>query len=127
MTRHHYNLGLLFDESLAAHARRPALLYPDRTIHYDNLSNWIDQLSALLLAKGLVRGDVIAIGHNKRPLSYALMLAGLRLGVAYVNIDVASPVARTLRILETSRPCLLFYDDSAYAEVMNELAGTHSC
>jgi len=127
VSRYHYNLGLLLDETLAAHALRPALLYPDRVIQYDDLSNWIDRLSVLLIANGLVRGDVIAIGHNKRPLSYALMLAALRLGVAYVNIDVASPVARTLRILETSRPCLLFFDDAAYAEVMNDLAGTHGC
>ena len=40
---------------------------------------------------------MIAIGHNKQPLSYALMLAALRLGVAYVNVDVASPTARTVR------------------------------
>jgi D-alanine--poly(phosphoribitol) ligase subunit 1 len=44
----------------------------------------------LLLEKGCGKGDVIVIGHNKNPLSYALMLAELRLDISYVNIDVAS-------------------------------------
>ena len=61
---------------------------------------------------------MISIGHNKHPLSYALMLAAIRLGVAYVNIDVASPIARTSRILQVSAPSILFYDDLAYQDEM---------
>lgn len=127
MHRHHYNLGLLFDEVLSAHARRPALRYSTHEYPYQVVSKWIDQLAGLLLANGRTRGEVIAIAHTKRPLSYAMMLAALRLGVVYVNIDVTSPIARTIRILQTSGTSLLFFDDMAYQEPMTELARVNNC
>ena len=70
---------------------------------------------------------MIAIGNNKKPLSYALMLAALRLGMPYVNIDVASPIARNLRILSSSGPSLLFFDDPMYEATMQELANAQGC
>lgn len=126
-TLHHYNLALSFDEVLATHATRPALRLAEGEHTYRELGVWIDALAALLLSKGLRRGNVIAIGHEKHPLSYALMLAAIRLGVAYVNIDVASPIARTSRILQVSAPSLLFYDDQAYRSEMTELAQGQGC
>ena len=126
-TLHHHNLAHLFDEVLATHAARPALRYAEAEHSFSELGSWIDSLATLLLSKGLQRGDVIAIGHDKHALSYALMLAALRLGVAYVNIDVASPVARTARILAVSAPALLFYDDVAWQASMSELATAQGC
>lgn len=124
---HHYNLAHLFDEVLATHATRPALRYAGGDHSYRELGEWIDSLAALLLAKGLRRGDVIAIGHDKHALSFALMLAAIRLGITYVNIDVASPIARTSRILQVSAPSLLFYDDVACQAEMTELATAQGC
>jgi D-alanine--poly(phosphoribitol) ligase subunit 1 len=126
-TLHHHNLALLFDEVLATHAARPALCHADGDHTYRELGKWIDALATLLLSKGLRRGDVIAIGHDKHPFSYALMLAAIRLGVVYVNIDVASPIARTSRILQVSAPSLLFYDDVVYQAEMTELAQGQGC
>lgn len=125
MNTYHYNLGSYFEEIASAHSRRPALRYSDRVYTYGDLNRWVECLSALLLGRGCRRGDVIAIGHNKRPLSYALMLAALRLGVAYVNIDVGSPVARSSSILRVSGASLLFYDDPAFEATMEELASLH--
>ncbi|MGC9965335.1 MAG: AMP-binding protein [Syntrophobacteraceae bacterium] len=127
MNTYHYNLGSCFEEIASAHSRRPALRYPDQTCCYEDLSRWVESLTALLLTRGCRRGDVIAIGHNKRPLSYALMLAALRLGVAYVNIDVASPVARSSSILQVSGASLLFYDDPGFGGTMEQLASVQGC
>jgi D-alanine--poly(phosphoribitol) ligase subunit 1 len=124
MNTYFHNLGLLFSDVAAANSQQPALRYEERSHSYTNLSAWAESLAALLRAKGLARGDVIAIGHNKQPLSYALMLAALRLGVVYVNIDVASPLARNARILEISGAALLFYDEPKYSADMRELART---
>ena len=96
------------------YAARPALRYVSLDYTYGQLEGWINSLAALLMVKGLKRGDVIAIGHDKHELSYALMMAAIRLGVAYVNFDMASPIERTRRILEVSSPSLLFYDDPAH-------------
>lgn len=127
MKTYHYNLGSCFAEVASAHSVKPALCYTDRVYTYGDLNRWVDSLASLLLSRGCRRGDVIAIGHNKRPLSYALMLAALRLGVAYVNIDVASPVARSSSILGVSGASLLLYDDSSFTQSMEELATNHGC
>lgn len=127
MNKYFYNLGMFFTEVTAVHAQRPALRYPEQQYSYFDLLHWVESLAVLLLANGLRRGDVIAIGHNKRPLSYALMLAAMRLGVAYVNIDVASPLARNSRILEVSGATLLFYDDPRYEQDIQELARNNNC
>lgn len=122
-----YNAGILFQEVAVANASKPALRYADGICTYADLSRWVECLSALLIASGCRQGDVVAIGHNKRPLSFALMLAALRLGVAYANIDVASPVARTSKILQVTQARLLFYDDPKYAAAMENAAAVNHC
>jgi D-alanine--poly(phosphoribitol) ligase subunit 1 len=124
---HDNNLGNLFFRVVSEHATRPALRYAGREHRFAELGSWVDSLAALLLSEGLSRGDVIAIGHNKHPLSYALMLAAIRLGLPYVNLDVGSPIARNARILAVCAPKLLFYDDNAYESEMIELATSRGC
>jgi D-alanine--poly(phosphoribitol) ligase subunit 1 len=126
-TLYHHNLAHLCDEVLLKHATRPALHCAEGDHTFHELSGWVDSLAALLLSNGLIRGDVIAIGHDKHVLSYALMLAAVRLGIAYVNIDVASPIARTSRILQVSAPKLMFYDNPVYQVDMVELATSQGC
>lgn len=124
---YHYNLDGLFRDGVARHGDRPALRYAERTIVYAELDAMVERLAALLLARGCRRGDVIAIGHDKRPLSYALMLAALRLGLPYVNIDVAAPLRRSAHILQSSGVALLFYDNPAHRISMEELSATQGC
>ncbi len=124
---YHYNLAHLFDEVQATHGNRLALQYIGNSHTFSQLGDWTNSLAGLLMINGLRQGDVIAIGHDKHPLAYALMLAALRLGVAYVNIDVASPIDRTRLILQVSKPKLLFYDDPAYEVSMTTLATAEGC
>ena len=124
---YNYNLGLLFSEVASTHSYRPALNCPDKCFSYEDIACLVDAFSCLLINNGCRCGDVVAIGHNKHPLSYALMLACLRLGVTYVNIDVASPVTRLKNILNISGAALLFYDDLEYKENMELLASNSSC
>jgi len=127
MNPYHFNLGLFFAEKAATHAQRPALCYPGQHYSYSDLLKWTESLCCLLLANGIRKGDVIVIGHNKRPLSYALMLAAMRLGITYVNIDVDSPIARNSHILKVSGATLLFYDDPRYQQGIQDLAGRNNC
>lgn len=125
--QYQWNLALSLDEVLETHAEQPALRYADVDYTYSQLGKWVDSLATFLMSKNLNRGDVIAIGHDKHPLSYALMLAAIRLGIAYVNIDVASPIERSSRIMDVSEPAILFYDNSSYGGHMTELAATQDC
>ena len=127
VTTYHYNLSLLFYDILNQFEEKPALRYADRHYTYSDLKDMVEALSNSLLERNYKRGDVIAIGHDKRPLSYALMLAALRLGIAYVNIDVASPVTRNRHILDVSGATLLFYDNPIYQESMSELVNDTEC
>lgn len=124
---YHYNLVSLFAEVASRHGGRPALRYSERSYSYSELDEYADRLAVLLSSRGCRRGDVIAIGHDKRPLSYALMLACLRLGIPYVNVDVASPTVRTESILKMSGASLLFYDNPVYRDAMEELSAARGC
>ncbi len=127
MSLYHYNLSLLWVEVLAEHGGRCALRYPGRAITYEELGSMVDRLADQLISFGLSRGDVVAIAHTKKPLSYALMLASLRLGLPYVSIDVASPFTRNVRILETSRASLLCFDDVQHLPEMKALTDSIGC
>ncbi|MBA3536053.1 MAG: AMP-binding protein, partial [Tatlockia sp.] len=122
MNKYYHNLGLLFDDVALENATHPALRYPDQTRHYDELMVWAQSLGVFLNSKGIQPGDIIAIGSNKQGLTYALMLAAIRLGIAYLNIDVTAPLARNLPILELSQAAFLFYDDPFYSQQMLDLA-----
>ncbi|CEG58352.1 amino acid adenylation domain-containing protein [Legionella fallonii] len=122
MNKYYHNLGLLFDDVALENAIQPALCYPEQYINYKDLSEWAQRLGVFLLSKGVQPGDVIAIGSNKKFLTYALMLASIRLGVAYVNIDVTAPLARNLPIIEVSQTEFLFYDEPSFSQRMYELA-----
>lgn len=122
MFKHHHNLSLLWTEVLAENMDQAALCYPDRIIHYKELGSLVEKLGDLLLQHNLHRGNVIAIAHTKKPLSYALMLACLRLGISYVSIDVDSPIERNSKILQTCMPCFLFIDNLHNFDAMSALS-----
>lgn len=127
MNRYYHNLGILFVDIARINSQNAALRYSGRTLSYAELEDKATGLANMLAAQGLLQGDVIAIGHNKNPLSFALMLAALRLGVAYVNIDTGSPLTRNVKILNTSQPKILFYDDDEAAADMKTLGEAASC
>lgn len=122
-----YNLGQSFLDVVENHAPQTALHFKEGSHSFEELNHWAENLACILHAKGCRQGDVIAIGHDKQPLSYALMLAGLKLGVTYVNIDVVSPLERNARILKVSGARFLFYDSSEYTQVMTDLSEKSGC
>jgi D-alanine--poly(phosphoribitol) ligase subunit 1 len=103
------NLGLAFDAVAKKHADRVALIYPatDERISYRELKRQVDHLCGVLWAKGLRRGAVVAMFHDKSPAAFATMLACLRLGVIYTNLDPDSPRERLRKILTTCQPNLV--------------------
>ncbi len=106
-----YNIGLFFAAVSAQHAERTALKYPEgKTISYAELDVLSNRMAHFFVAKGLVKGDVIGIFNNKSPLGYATMLAALKLGIIYTNLDLTSPFQRIKKIIERCVPKLLVFD-----------------
>ncbi|MEF8703840.1 MAG: amino acid adenylation domain-containing protein [Candidatus Accumulibacter sp. UW26] len=111
--RYHYNLGLAFEYIAASHAERPALIpHAGRSISYADLNRRSNQLAHWLKVLGLRRRDVLALFNTKSSESLALMLAALKIGAPYVNLDDQNPAQRLGRILATCRPHLAVSDHS---------------
>src|SRR4051812_37826500 len=102
---HVFNLGSTFREIAAAHADQPALRYPGgKLVRYDQLDRLSNRIAHLLLEQGLTRGDVVVIFHDKSAAAFATMLACLKAGLIYTNLDPDSPWERLRKIIETCAP-----------------------
>jgi len=105
MSIYHYNTALLFEHIAAEHASRPALRFLDNTTAtYADLNRVANQIARVFLAAGLQPGQVICLFNEKTLHSYACMLAALKLGMPYANLDTSSPQARLEKILARCAP-----------------------
>jgi D-alanine--poly(phosphoribitol) ligase subunit 1 len=99
------NLGLKFRDMVGAHAGRPALRPTGgESTSYDQLDHLSNRLTRLFLKRGLSRGDVVGIFHDKSPGAFASMLACLKMGLIYANLDPDSPWERLRKIVQTCEP-----------------------
>lgn len=111
MVQYIYNIGAKFSETARLHAAHTALKYHDgKSVTYAQLNDLSNRIAHLLCGKGLRKGDVIALFNNKSPLGYATMLAALKCGIIYTNLDQTSPFQRIKKIVERCMPKLLVYD-----------------
>ena len=111
MRGYSYNLGLAFEGVAAAHADRPALrLADDSAVSYRALDRLANRIGRQLRAHGVMRRDVVALFNAKTPAGYATMLAALKIGAAYVNLDEENPPGRLEKILASCRPRLIAAD-----------------
>jgi D-alanine--poly(phosphoribitol) ligase subunit 1 len=100
-----WNLGLKFREIAGVHAARVALRQPDgETTSYAQLDQLANRIARLFFERGLRRGDVVAMFHDKSPAAFASMLACLKIGLIYTVLDPDSPWKRLGKILQTCEP-----------------------
>jgi D-alanine--poly(phosphoribitol) ligase subunit 1 len=102
-----WNLGLKFREIATASANRPALRFDSAIVTYGELDQLSNQIAQLLCSQGLRRGEVVAIFHDKSAVGFAAMLACLKAGLIYTNLDPDSPWERIRKILETCEPAII--------------------
>lgn len=108
MHSYQYNLGLKFAAVAEQHADRIALRYPTgHTFTYRQLLMRARQFARLLLSRGMTAGDVLCIFHNQSFDAFAAMLGAMSVGVIYTNVDLSSPDARVLRMLQQVEPRLI--------------------
>jgi D-alanine--poly(phosphoribitol) ligase subunit 1 len=100
---HLLNLGLKFREIVRSHAARPALREAGNEITtYAQLDQLSNRIARLLIERGLRRGDVVGIFHDKSPAAFATMLACLKTGLIYTNLDPDSPWERIRKMIQTT-------------------------
>lgn len=86
----------------------PALILGETVVDFGELKVLAERCAAALAARGVVKGDVVALQLPKRRISYALLLACLRLGAPYVFLDPKNPAERTRHTVVRLRPRLIF-------------------
>jgi non-ribosomal peptide synthetase-like protein len=97
----------LFAATVATHGTRLAIESTDARLTYDDLAAQANRLARHLRARGVQRGDAVAILLERTPLAYVAILGVLLTGAAYVPLDPGFPRARIAAILEDSGAKLL--------------------
>jgi D-alanine--poly(phosphoribitol) ligase subunit 1 len=105
-----FTAGQVFAALAAAQPERPALRLPDRVVSYGELDAVANRVADVLQGRGILRRNVVAIVHTKTIEAYATMLACLKSGAVYVNLDDTNPAERLERIFSTCRPSLVVGD-----------------
>lgn len=121
-----YNLAIRFATVVSQHGDRTAIWFSkDEHVSYAELNNLANRTARFLSQRGIKKTDVVSISGQKSVLTFASMIACLKLGCPYVILDPDSPVERLRKILSTCRPSLLFAEPDLIdrlAEVAVDLA-----
>jgi D-alanine--poly(phosphoribitol) ligase subunit 1 len=115
-----YNLGQLFHQVAEQNNNKVAIKLDEKEhILYQELNQLSNQLAQYLTTLNISKNDVVAILNNKSAYSYALMIACLKIGATYTNLDPKSPIERFNRMIAICNPKLLFYYQDEHS-VINE-------
>ncbi|EMB9905293.1 amino acid adenylation domain-containing protein [Salmonella enterica] len=80
----------------------PALLRDDITLSYSSLSEWSRQIAALLVRRGMLPGERVAVSLPKGPGQIAAVLGVLFAGGVYVPVGIDQPTVRRQRIYQSA-------------------------
>jgi D-alanine--poly(phosphoribitol) ligase subunit 1 len=107
------NLWDVFAANVGADPKAAALIAGETAVSFGELKRLAERCAAALASRQVGHGDIVALQLPKRRISYALLLACLRLGAPYVFIDPKNPPERTASILARLRPKILFSTSDA--------------
>jgi enterobactin synthetase component F len=97
-------LDALVDRAIAGAPHAPALVCGDRILSYADFDAGITQLASALLAHGVKRGDIVAVALHRSVELVLALHAVVRIGAAYLPLDVEQPVERLSKILRSAEP-----------------------
>jgi len=108
-----HNLGLYFEDIAKKSGNHIALKFDNQNLSYQALNSLSNKIANFLKKKGVSEQDVVGIFNTKEPTGYATMLACLKIGAIYTNIDEEDPKERLKKIFRTAEPKLLISDHEA--------------
>ncbi len=112
----------MFRKSVAEHPDNKALIYGNRYLTYAETDRMSDEIAALLLKRGLGRGDVISILIPRGEYMVLASLAALKTGAAYQPLDSTYPTER-LNFMVKDADARLLITTAAQREKLTEYAG----
>ena len=102
----------LFEEQVVKAPDAVALVHEDRTMTYRQLNHRANRLARQLVAAGVQHGDNVAMMLERSFELIVSQLAIIKVGAAYVPIDVKAPLDRQMYIASDSGAKLLITDES---------------
>ena len=93
----------IFEEQAALHANDIAVVCDDKTLTYQELNERANSLAHLLIEKGIKPNDIVAIMTNRSLETIVCMIAILKSGAAFLNIDPTYPIERTEYYISDSK------------------------
>lgn len=114
-------VGEILAKVFESYADQPALYFEDNEITFGELNNRVNIFSQHLKAKGMVRGNVIAVLLPRSPDIIVAMLAVQRIGCTWMPLDLSLPKERLCYMLETSGAKMVCCHKSLYEQYELEL------
>ena len=106
-----HNLGQAFRRIVSQYPDKIAIQFsPQEKYSFHDLNLLSNQWAHYLKDCNILEQDVVAILNEKSLSSFALMVACLKIGVIYTNLDASSPKARLNKIIERCNPKIVFSD-----------------
>jgi len=81
------SIGLRHQQLAASQPQRIALRFEDRSWTYAELDAWANRIAHVLKARGLARGEVVALLFENRPEALACALAVIKLGAVAAMLN----------------------------------------
>ncbi|SCZ51949.1 MULTISPECIES: amino acid adenylation domain-containing protein [Photorhabdus] len=105
------DLAKYLDDSVVRHPDACSVIGSNGSaMSYKELSDTADKIAAFLYRKGVVTGDRVGIFMRKNPHTLAVIFGVLRLGAAYVPIDVDSSALRASTVFGDCDVQVIFTD-----------------
>lgn len=93
----------IFEQQAKKHPNDIALICEDQTLTYNELNRKANSLAHYLMQKGIGTNDIVCIMTNRSFETIVCMMAILKAGAAFFNVDPTYPIDRTKYYLEDSK------------------------
>lgn len=110
----------LFQEMVAEHAEKTAIIQDGQTFTYAELDKKSNQIAHFLLNQHIAKEEVVAIYQHKSFNLIANILGVLKAGAAYLPINTTFPIDRIKGMLEDLQVAVLL-SEAAFIKQLNQL------
>ncbi len=104
-----------------------AVIDGETTWTYSELVDKIDALASVLQQLGVVQGGRVGLHIRRSAANLAALHAVLRVGAAYVPLDINLPNVRRSLLIEDTTPAIIIVDDDRLDEWLSEQPNTPEC
>ena len=92
----------LIDNQSAIHPNKIAIKHGERTCTYQAVNELSNKFAKIMMANGVMPGDILGVAVNRSPEMIILLLAVIKTGAAYLPIDINFPTDRINYMLNDS-------------------------